>query len=141
MHCLSPPRPASTLFPYTTLFRSLDPPAALTELAALCGEAELVLTSDSGPRHVARAVGAAVVSVAGPTDPRHTAVAHANEELVRTLVPCGPCHRESCPLAGPLHHACMTRIEPERIVGAALALLGHALPERTTSGTIPAPRR
>src|SRR5688572_32062186 len=72
MHCLSPPRPASTLFPYTTLFRSLDPPAALTELAALCGEAELVLTSDSGPRHVARAVGAAVVSVAGPTDPRHT---------------------------------------------------------------------
>src|SRR5262245_53681897 len=75
----------------------LDPPASLPELAALCSEAELVLTSDSGPRHVARAVGAAVVTVAGPTDPRHTACA-GREALVRTLVPCGPCHREQCPL-------------------------------------------
>jgi heptosyltransferase-2 len=101
----------------------LDPPAELPELAALCSESELVLTSDSGPRHVARAVGAAVVSVVGPTDPRHTAGARGREVLVRTLVPCGPCHRELCPLAGDERHACMTRIEPERIVAAALALL------------------
>src|SRR6185503_11319187 len=82
-----------------------DPPAALPELAALCAEAELVLTADSGPRHVARAVGAAIVSVAGPTDPRHTAGARRREELVRTLVACGPCHRELCPLYGAERHA------------------------------------
>jgi ADP-heptose:LPS heptosyltransferase len=113
----------------------LDPPAALPELAALCSESELVLTSDSGPRHVARAVGAAVVSVAGPTDPRHTAGARGREELVRTTVPCGPCHREHCPLHGDEEHACMTRIDPERIVAAALGLL-----ERAESVTIPALR-
>jgi len=112
-----------------------DPPAALPELAALCAEAELVLTSDSGPRHVARAVAAAVVSVAGPTDPRHTAGARGREELVRTLVPCGPCHREHCPLVGPEQHACMTLVEPERVVAAALGLL-----ERARSVTIPTPR-
>ncbi len=104
----------------------LDPPAALPELAALCAEARLVLTADSGPRHLARALDAAVVSVAGPTDPRHTAGERGREELVRTSVPCGPCHRERCPLAGAAHHACMTRIEPERILAAALGLLARA---------------
>jgi heptosyltransferase-2 len=113
----------------------LDPPAALPELAALCAEAELVLTPDSGPRHVARAVGAAVVSVAGPTDARHAAGARGREELVRTLVACGPCHREHCPLAGAERHACMTEIEPGRIVAAALGLLA-----RVRSDTIPVQR-
>jgi heptosyltransferase-2 len=114
----------------------VGPPAALPELAALCAEARLVLTADSGPRHVARALGAAVVSVAGPTDPRHTAGERGREVLVRTVVPCGPCHRERCPLAGEDHHACMTRIEPERVVAAALGLLARA-----PSVTIPAAPR
>ena len=112
----------------------LDPPAALPELAALCAEARLFLTSDSGPRHVARAVAAAVLCVAGPTDPRHTAGERGRETLVRTQVSCGPCHRERCPLAGAERHACMTRIEPERIATAALGLLAGA-----PSVTIPSP--
>lgn len=107
--------------------RVLEPPAALPELAALCAGARLVLTADSGPRHVARALGVPVVSVAGPTDPRHTALLGGREELVRTPVHCGPCHRERCPLAGPARHACMTRIEPERILAAALGLLAPSV--------------
>jgi heptosyltransferase-2 len=120
-----------------------EPPADLPELAALCAEAALVLTNDAGPRHVARAVGAPVVAVAGPTDPRHTAGERGPETLVRNVVPCGPCHRELCPLVGPEQHVCMTALEPERIVRAALELLGERrdVPkEPTQSDRIPRPR-
>lgn len=109
------------------------PPAALPELAAHCAEARLVLTADSGPRHVARALGSALVCVAGPSDPRHTAGERGAEVLVRTVVPCGPCHRERCPLTGAGWQRCMREIAPERVVAAALALLA-----RGPSGTIPA---
>jgi lipopolysaccharide heptosyltransferase II len=102
---------------------ALAPPAELPELAALCAEARLVLTADAGPRHVARAVGAAVVCLAGPTDPRHTAGLRERERLVRKAVVCGPCHRERCPLVGERRHVCMTAIEPELALAAALALL------------------
>lgn len=99
------------------------PLAGLTELAALCAEARLVLGADSGPRHVARAVGASQVCVVGPTDPRHTAGERGSETWLARRVPCGPCHRERCPLAGAEAHACMTGIAPERLVSAALAAL------------------
>jgi heptosyltransferase-2 len=101
----------------------VDPPARLPELAAHCAEAALVLTPDTGPRHLARAVGAATLVLCGPTDPRHTAGERPRERLVRVAVPCGPCHREVCPLAGAEHHRCWTAIEPARIVEAALAML------------------
>jgi heptosyltransferase-2 len=110
------------------------PPAALPELAAHCAEARLVLGTDSGPRHVARALGAPLVCVAGPTDPRHTAGERARETLLRVEVPCGPCHRERCPLRADEHHRCMRALEPERVLAVARAALA-AVPE--PSGTIP----
>ena len=107
------------------------PPVLLPELAASCAEARLVLTGDSGPRHLARAVGAPVVALAGPTDPRHTAGERTDERLVRVVVPCGPCHRERCPLREPAQHRCMREIAPQAIVQAALAVL-RASSDRTS---------
>ncbi|MCE9594670.1 MAG: glycosyltransferase family 9 protein [Planctomycetes bacterium] len=104
-------------------FAPVHPPPDLLEFAALARLAELVVTTDSGPRHVANAVGAKLVVVAGPTDPRHTAEHLERTVLVRTLVPCGPCHRELCPLEGATRHRCMTEIEPARLAAAAAALL------------------
>lgn len=93
----------------------VDPVATLPELVALCERAELVLTADSGPRHVAAAVGASLVVVCGPTDPRHTADHTDRTRLVRVPVECGPCHRERCPLEGEAEHRCMRAIPPERV--------------------------
>ena len=104
----------------------VDPVADLPELVALCARAALVLTADSGPRHVAHAVGARIVCLLGPTDPRHTADGLEHTLLVREQVPCGPCHRERCPLAGAAERACLESIDPERVVAAALALLGRS---------------
>jgi heptosyltransferase II len=114
---------ARALAPRTT-FAPVHPPPELLEFAALARLAELVVTADNGPRHVANAVGARLVVVAGPTDPRHTAEHLERTELVRVTVPCGPCHRELCPLEGVTRHRCMTEIEPARIAAAAATWLG-----------------
>ncbi len=104
-------------------FPVLDPSALLPELAAHCARSSAVLTADAGPRHLARAVGAAVVAIAGPTDPRHTAGERARERLLRVVVPCGPCHRERCPLEGPAHHRCMIEVATEAVVDALTELV------------------
>ena len=88
-------------------------------LKALADRARLVLSNDTGPRHVAVAVGTPVVVAMGPTDPRHTA---ANLELQRVLrepVSCSPCQRKTCPI----DHRCMERLDPSRAVVAAEELL------------------
>lgn len=100
---------------------------ALGELAAAFRAAELALTADVGPRHLAQAVGTPTVVVVGPTDPRHTDDHPANVRVLRHRVPCGPCHREVCPLPEdalePRRHACMRAVEPAEVVRAALALV------------------
>jgi len=101
-------------------FACLDPIASLPELVALCAGAKRVLTADAGPRHIANAVGARVVVVCGPTDPRHTADHLERTTLLRTPVECGPCHRERCPLHGVDELRCMRAIEPESVARAAL---------------------
>lgn len=99
----------------------LDAPApGLAELVALLARARLLVTADSGPRHLAVALGVPVMVAFGPTDPRHTADHLAHTHSLRTEVPCGPCHRERCPHAGPARHACWLRI-PEQAWSAALA--------------------
>ena len=106
-------------------FALQDPVCDLAELAALAAEARVVVTSDSGPRHVAAAVGASLVCAVGPTDPRHSAEHLERTTLLREPLPCGPCHLERCPIAGEGHHACMRSIEPAAISEAALAWLAE----------------
>jgi ADP-heptose:LPS heptosyltransferase len=102
-----------------------EPIAGLGELLAHAAEADLYLGGDTGPRHLARALGTPAVIVLGPTDPRHCGRS-ADERLVRVSVPCGPCHLELCPLAGDEHHACMRLVEPAGIAAAALELRGRS---------------
>lgn len=100
-----------------------EPVADLAELAAHCADARLVLCTDSGPRHVARAVGASVLCLAGPTDPRHTAGEREREACLRALVPCGPCHREHCALPPAEHLRCWHELDLEPALASAQALL------------------
>lgn len=95
----------------------VDPVADLGELAAWCAEAELVVGTDGGTRHVAHAVGAARVTLFGPTDPRHTTETLVGEVALRDEVPCGPCHRERCPLPTLV---CQEQLTPERVADAVL---------------------
>ncbi len=97
-------------------------PVGLRELGALAQQASVVLVADSGPRHIAIAAGARIATVAGPTDPRHTADQLARQSVLRVEVPCGPCHAETCRVRGEGELACMRRIDPEEFARRALAL-------------------
>jgi heptosyltransferase-2 len=100
-----------------------DPPPDPVELAALSAAARLAIGPDNGARHVAEAVGTPCVVLCGPTDPRHSAEHGSATAVLRVEVDCGPCHRETCPLFGDRRHACMLRLDPDRVAEAAAELL------------------
>lgn len=98
----------------------------LGELAALLASCDVVVSNDTGPMHVAAAVGAPVVAVFGSTDPDLTAPL-GKVRVVREPVPCSPCFRRTCPIDFP----CMLRIDVERVVTEMESLL------RETTGENP----
>jgi heptosyltransferase-2 len=91
----------------------------LKRLKSVIRTASLMITNDTGPRHVAAAFGIPLVTIFGPTDPRWSEIDFRFERLVRVDVFCGPCQKKQCPL----DHRCMTWIEPDRVKDEALALL------------------
>jgi len=96
---------------------------------ALLARAWVVITNDTGPRHLAAALGAGVVTIFGATDPDRTTIDYARERIVRVDVPCAPCQKKRCPLPpGPSHHQCMLSIPPEMVVSAAEELLSDGRP-------------
>ena len=91
----------------------------LGPLKALIRRLELLVTTDTGPRAIARAFGVPTVVLMGPTDPRWTAGDEATDVVIRHDVPCGPCHLPRCPT----DHRCMTMISTDEVVAAVLARL------------------
>ena len=99
--------------------RMLCGETTLPELVGVLSRLRLLLTNDSGPMHVAAALGVPVVAVFGPTDWRETAPVGRRHRLVREPVHCSPCMLRECPI----DHRCMTRIPVDRVVDEARALL------------------
>jgi heptosyltransferase-2 len=94
----------------------------LGELVGVLSSLRLLLTNDSGPMHVAAALGVPVVAVFGPTDWRETGPVGARQRLVREPVHCSPCLLRECPI----DHRCMRRVGVDRVVAEARALLAEA---------------
>lgn len=97
----------------------LDP----LDLAALFARARLVVANDSGPMHLAAAVGAPVVAFFGPTDPGRTRPAGAPSKILDRYVFCSPCFLKECPYG----HECMREITVEMAMLAVEELLGPPL--------------
>jgi ADP-heptose:LPS heptosyltransferase len=92
----------------------------LAGLAALIERAPLLICNNTGPAHVAEAVGTPVVDLYALTNPQHTPWAVPSRVLNRP-VPRAPCFKGVCPEG---HHDCLRLVEPGEVVGAALDLLG-----------------
>lgn len=69
----------------------------LLELVELLRRARVVVAADTGPLHLACAVGTPVVGLFGPTDPARNGPFHPQDAVVRRIPPCAPCHRRACP--------------------------------------------
>jgi lipopolysaccharide heptosyltransferase II len=102
--------------PSDTLAGRLD----LAELAALIEAAPLLIGNNSGPAHIAAAVGTPVVDLYALTNLQHTPWAVPHRVLSHD-VPCKNCYRSVCPEG---HHDCLRRVPPEAVVQAACELLG-----------------
>ncbi len=109
---------------------------SLSGLKSIARRLSVIVTTDTGPRHVAAAFGVPCVVVMGPTDPVFTDSGLERTVVLREPVDCAPyawpCHRKDCPLTGPRRHQCMERIEPSAAVAAAAALLARTPPRGQT---------
>jgi heptosyltransferase-2 len=95
----------------------------LDDLKSHVRRLDLLITTDSGPRHYAVAFDVPVVVLMGPTDSRYTD-AHLEKTII--LQPgnldCCPCHLKRCPLP---ENLCMTRTTPDDVLAAARKLLSE----------------
>ena len=73
---------------------------ALRELAYLVKHAKLMVTTDSGPMHIAAAMGTPVVALFGPTSPRRTGPYTERALIVGPQLACSPCFKRTCARRG-----------------------------------------
>jgi lipopolysaccharide heptosyltransferase II len=98
----------------------------LGELAALIQDASVLISNNSGPVHLASALGTPVVDLYALTNPQHMPWQTSNRVLYHD-VPCRWCYRSVCPEG---HHACLNGVAVEDVVAAACELF-----EARQSGT------
>ena len=101
----------------------------LGQLGALIARADLLVGNNSGPAHLAAALGTPVVDVYALTNPQHTPWQVPSRVLSRD-VDCRGCLKSRCPQG---HHRCIADIAPGEAVDAALSLLCQ--PRGTPSDT------
>jgi lipopolysaccharide heptosyltransferase II len=114
---------AAARAPLPVLGADLDP----SELAALLSRARLLVSNDSGPMHLAAAVGTPVVAFFGPTDPGRTAGVGAAVRVLDRYLFCSPCSLYVCPYG----HECMDQIE---VADAVRAVEGSLSVSQTADG-------
>jgi heptosyltransferase-1 len=90
----------------------------LPTLAALLRRARLVLGGDSGPTHLAHALGTPILMVMGPTDPERNGPYGAPEQAIWKVLPCSFCHRRFQETK-----ACLLEIPPDRVAERAVEIL------------------
>ena len=104
------------------------PAAGLPALLALLRQARLVLGADSGPLHLAHALGVPVLMVMGPTDPARHGPYGAPERALFRRLPCSFCYRRFDEVK-----ACLLELPPDRVAARAAALLGAPLESARSS--------
>ncbi len=83
---------------------------SVRELAAVMRRASLVVANDSGPMHLAAALGRPLVALFGPTDPHRTGPWRSPRSVVRLDVVCSPCFSRTCE-----HNTCLTHLSVDDV--------------------------
>lgn len=107
-------------------FLDLVGKTSLPDLAAVLERSAVLISNDSGPMHLAAAVGIPVVAIFGPSDAKRYGPYGDRHKVVRLDLPCSPCGKAQCPLGT---HACMRDLDVEKVWHAVQLLLRGVLPK------------
>jgi heptosyltransferase-2 len=91
----------------------------LAQAVAILSIVDLLVTNDTGPAHIASALGRPTLVIFGPTNPLTTRPLSPVAEIVRHPPDCAPCMLRDCPI----DHRCMTAIAPDDVFARACKLL------------------
>lgn len=91
----------------------------LAQAVAVLSGVDLLVTNDTGPAHIAAALGRPTLVIFGPTNPLTTRPLSSAAEIVRRPPDCAPCMLRDCPI----DHRCMTAITPDEVFDRAAAML------------------
>lgn len=108
------------------------PATDLPALASWLAAADLLVTTDSGPKHLAVGEGTPTLTLFGSTNPRGWQPPGAQHEWLTNPVGCHPCNRLECNVAG---HPCLDDLDPTRVAATVLRMLGLELPVLNQEGT------
>jgi len=86
----------------------------LRKLTALLERASLVIANDTGPMHIASALGRPLVTLFGPTSPIQTGPYQRMDSVVQLDIPCSPCFSRKC-----THQSCLRQLEIEPVLQLA----------------------
>ena len=96
---------------------------SLQEMIQWIRLADVVITNDTGPMHVAVAVQTPVVALFGPTDPRRTGPFGQVNKVLRHALPCAPCMKDVCRFERPME--CLRALTPDVVVNEMLSRMQH----------------
>ncbi|MEW6584452.1 MAG: lipopolysaccharide heptosyltransferase I [Nitrospirota bacterium] len=102
---------------------SLAGKTSLKELIEIMRNAKFVISNDSGPMHIAAALGIPVFAIFGPTDPRRTGPYGKGNTIIREDVSCAPCFKKKCDDV-----KCMRSLSVERVYEAITVSLASSSP-------------
>lgn len=97
-------------------------------LPALLKKASLFITNDSGPMHIAAAVGTPVVALFGPTSAVRTGPYGAGHRVLTGQVPCSPCFSRSC--RNSVFLECLNQVTPQHVMAAVRTQLTSRMASR-----------
>jgi heptosyltransferase-2 len=91
----------------------------LAEAVAILSVADLVVTNDTGPAHVASALGCPTLVIFGPTNPATTRPYSDASRIIRHPPECAPCMLRDCPI----DHRCMTAISVDEVFAQSISMI------------------
>ncbi len=89
---------------------------------AVIRRAALLVTTDSGPRHIAAAVGTPTITLFGPIDPKWSENYQSGSVQLHLPLDCSPCGKRVCPLG---HHRCLKDLTPDLVLDAVDQILSR----------------
>ncbi|MBM4284675.1 MAG: glycosyltransferase family 9 protein [Deltaproteobacteria bacterium] len=92
----------------------------LLEAVGWLRQAALAVTTDTGPMHLAAALGVPVAALFGPTAPWRTGPLGEGHQVLRLQLPCSPCFRRRCP-----DPRCLTELPPAMVLDACGKILNR----------------